>query len=124
MKVNGVGVSQPVLPVDGFSGKAADDVVRNATQSESAGMETGVSREQLNEQELQKVHKSVDLLNKIMVCYNTEVRFTLHKESGEYMIKVVNTSDDNIIREIPPKKVLDMVAYFKEILGIIVDKFI
>jgi flagellar protein FlaG len=59
-----------------------------------------------------------------MDSYSRHLKFTLHKGSGEYMVKVINTKDDTVIREIPPEKVLDMVAYFKEMLGIVVDKFI
>ena len=72
----------------------------------------------------QVTQKAVDLINRTMKSYNTEVRFTMHEKSGEYMIKIINTSDNSVIREIPPESVLDMVAYFKEVLGLIVDKFI
>lgn len=74
--------------------------------------------------DLKTVQKSIELLNRTMKSYNTELHFTLHEKSGEYMVKIVNTKDNSVIREIPPKKVLDMVAYFKEVLGLVVDKFI
>ena len=71
-----------------------------------------------------QLKQSVDALNKTMETYKTDLKFELHEKSGEYMIKVLKESDGSVIREIPPKKVLDMVAYFKELLGIIVDKMI
>ncbi|MDO7788360.1 flagellar protein FlaG [Desulforamulus aquiferis] len=66
---------------------------------------------------------AVDKMNKTMETYNTELRFQLHEKSGEYIVKIINPKDDTVVREIPPEKVLDMVAYFKEMLGFMVDKF-
>ena len=70
-----------------------------------------------------QVQQAVNQLNKTMETYNTELRFKFHEKSGEYMVKIVNPKDNSVIRELPPEKVLDMVAYFKKILGIVVDKF-
>ena len=38
------------------------------------------------------------------------------------MVKVINSINDEVIREIPPEKILDMVAHMLEIAGIIVDE--
>ena len=59
-----------------------------------------------------------------METYNTELRFTIHEESGQIMVKVINTEDDSVIREIPPERVLDFVAHVKKMLGILFDRFI
>ncbi|AEF94652.1 flagellar protein FlaG protein [Desulfotomaculum nigrificans CO-1-SRB] len=70
-----------------------------------------------------QVRQAVDKMNKTVETYNTELRFQLHEKSGEYMVKIINTKDNSVIREIPPEKILDMVAYFKELVGIVIDKF-
>lgn len=67
--------------------------------------------------------QAVDKLNKTMETYGTELRFKMHEKSGEYSIKIINPKDNSVIREIPPERVLNMVAYFKEMLGLMVDKF-
>lgn len=91
---------------------------RAAVQAEQAAEETqdGLNREVLEE--------AVDKANKTMETYNTELRFSIHEASGEIMVKVVNTKDNTVIREIPPERVLDFVAHVKKMLGIIIDKFI
>lgn len=75
---------------------------------------------ELNEEQ---VKQAIDKINKTMDTYNTELRFQLHEKSGEYIVKIISTKDKKVIREVPPEKVLNMVAYFKELLGLIVDKF-
>lgn len=67
---------------------------------------------------------AVEQLNKTMRAYNTELHFEIHEKSGEIMVKVMNSESDTVIREIPPEKVLDMVAYFKKMLGIVIDRMI
>jgi len=38
------------------------------------------------------------------------------------MIKVINSETDEVIREIPPEKILDLIAKLWELAGIIVDE--
>ncbi|GBF33182.1 flagellar protein YvyC [Desulfocucumis palustris] len=71
-----------------------------------------------------QVDDAIRQLNKTMETYSTELRFSLHQKSGEYYVKVINPADNTVVREIPPERVLDMVAHFKEMLGFAVDKFI
>lgn len=83
--------------------------------------------EENNKQAWQKpgdLEKAVEQANQTMETYGTELRFSIHKESGEMMVKVINTKDNSVIREIPPERVLDMVAHVKKMLGILIDKFI
>ena len=72
----------------------------------------------------EKLEKAVELANKTMEATSTELRFSIHKESGEVMVKVINTRDSSVVREIPPERVLDMVAYLKKMLGVMIDQFV
>lgn len=67
---------------------------------------------------------AVNKINRTMETYNTELRFSIHEDSGETMVKVINTNDKTVIRQIPPDYILDIVAHVKRMLGIIVDRFI
>lgn len=67
---------------------------------------------------------AVEQLNKLMLAYNTEISFQVHEDSGEHLVRIINSLDKTVIREIPPERVLDMVAHLKKIVGIIIDEFI
>jgi len=71
-----------------------------------------------------KLEEAVEQLNKTVETYNTELKFTIHKESGQVAVKVIDTRDKSVIREIPPERVLEFAAYVKEMLGVLFDKFI
>lgn len=73
---------------------------------------------------IQEVREAVDQINETMELYRTELRFVLHEESGEIMVKVINAETQEVIREIPPEWTLKIVASVKRMLGLILDRFI
>lgn len=79
----------------------------------------GAQEEKLKEQEI--IH-AIEKANKQFRTYDRRLEFSIHDTTHEIMVKVINTEDDSIIREIPSEKVLDMVAHMWEIVGILVDE--
>lgn len=47
---------------------------------------------------------------------------SVHEETQAIMIKVMNKETGDIIREVPPEKILDLAAHMMEITGMIIDK--
>jgi len=43
------------------------------------------------------------------------LQFSIHEETKEIMVKVLDTDTEEVIREIPPEKILDMVAKIWEL---------
>ncbi len=73
---------------------------------------------------IELLEESVKQANETMKIYHTNLQFVIHEDSGEYIVKVINSENQEVIREIPPEKILDMVAYFKRLIGIIVDEIV
>ncbi|MCL5780239.1 flagellar protein FlaG [Desulforamulus profundi] len=96
--------------------------IADTSVSKSEGI-TPDTRDEQQEFNKDQVQQAVNKMNRTMETYSTELRFQLHEKSGEYIVKLINTKDNLVIREIPPERVLNMVAYFKEMLGLVVDKF-
>jgi flagellar protein FlaG len=120
MKVDGVGLATPVLPIKG-------DKQTDRANAKDLGISVDSPREYVEkEREIDPkvLNDSVELLNKTMESYNTELRFTLHEGSGEYQVKIVDTTNNRVLKEIPSKNVLEMVAYLKHLVGIVLDKYI
>ncbi|MZQ85768.1 flagellar biosynthesis protein FlaG [Paenibacillus sp. 5J-6] len=69
-----------------------------------------------------EVTKEVEGLNKWLDLKNSHLKFVLHDKLNEYYVQIVDDSSNEIVKEIPSKKVMDAVAAFRENLGIIVDK--
>ncbi|NMB34645.1 MAG: flagellar protein FlaG [Clostridium sp.] len=66
--------------------------------------------------------EAIERANKALTGANTQFEFSIHDKTKEIMVKVIDTNTREIIREIPPEKILDMVATMLEMAGIIVDE--
>ncbi len=65
---------------------------------------------------------AIEKANKAISGANTKFEFSIHQKTKEIMVKVIDSDTNKVIREIPPEKILDMVAKMWEMAGIIVDE--
>lgn len=71
---------------------------------------------------LSELQNGVEKLNLTAQAFDTGLRFRLHEDSERLMVQVVDRSANNeVIKEIPPEKVLDMVARIQDIIGLFID---
>lgn len=60
--------------------------------------------------------------NKLLNSELTEMHYVLHDKLNQYYVQVEDVVTHKVIREIPPKKFMDMYAAIAEKLGLIVNK--
>jgi len=65
---------------------------------------------------------AIEKANKAIVISGRQLEFSIHEKTKEIMVKVIDTETKEVIREIPPEKILDMVACILEMAGILVDE--
>jgi flagellar protein FlaG len=70
----------------------------------------------------EKMEGVVEGLNKYLKQSNTSLKFQYHEKLQEYYVTLVDENTKEVVREIPPKKMLDFYAAMTEFLGLIVDK--
>lgn len=68
------------------------------------------------------VDQVIEGLNEVFHITDTHLNFTRHEGTEEYYVKIINNETDEVIKEIPPKKLLDMVAKMEEYIGIMFDE--
>lgn len=66
----------------------------------------------------------VSQANQILTPDMTEVHYVLYEKLNKYYVQVEDTLTHEVIREIPPKKFMDMYAAIAEKLGLIVNKHV
>jgi flagellar protein FlaG len=64
----------------------------------------------------------VGRLNLMLELTWYDLRFRIHDATREVMVQVVNRDTGEVLREIPPKKILDMWAEMKRLIGMLMDK--
>ncbi|MEH6986949.1 flagellar protein FlaG [Cytobacillus firmus] len=74
---------------------------------------------QIKEEQLTKV---VESMNEFLQASHTSLKFVLHEELNEYYVTLVDDVNQEVVKEIPSKKMLDMYAAMTEFVGLMVDK--
>jgi len=70
----------------------------------------------------QKLLQAIEEANRVTVDPHTSFRFSIHEATHRIMVKIINEDSGEVIREIPPEKILDLVAGLWELAGILVDE--
>ncbi|SNX53112.1 flagellar protein FlaG [Thermoanaerobacterium sp. RBIITD] len=60
--------------------------------------------------------------NRIKNSNGTYFEFSVHKPTNTIVVKIVDSATNEVIDEIPPEKILDLVAGLWKIAGIFVDR--
>ena len=76
----------------------------------------------LHEVSPDKVKEAINEINKKIRPTNTQCEFKYHEQTHRISITVRDRATDEVIKEIPPEKTLDMIAKSLELAGILVDE--
>jgi flagellar protein FlaG len=69
-----------------------------------------------------KVEEVTNKLNEFLEIRNRSLKFILHEGLDQYYVQVIDSDTKEVIREIPPKKLLDAFYTMQKFLGMIVDE--
>lgn len=93
----------------------------------SSAVNTGVGAniEQVtssNDDTKAKVQEAVETMNQMLAVNHNTARFKYHEGLERYYVTVVNQDTDEVVKEIPPKKLLDAFYEMQKLFGMIVDE--
>lgn len=69
-----------------------------------------------------QVRVSIEQINKTLALHSVRFEFSVHDKTNAIMVKVVDEQTGELIREVPPEKVLDIVAMTWEEMGFLIDE--
>ncbi|PJO41190.1 flagellar protein FlaG [Lysinibacillus xylanilyticus] len=69
-----------------------------------------------------KVQQAVNTMNQMLEVTHSAAKFVYHEGLERYYVTVVDQNTEEIVKEIPPKKLLDAFYEMQKMLGMIVDK--
>ncbi|MEA0561850.1 flagellar protein FlaG [Lysinibacillus irui] len=70
----------------------------------------------------EKLQNVVDTVNEFLQINHNASKFVLHDGLDRYFVQVVDTQTEEVVKEIPPKKLLDAYYEMQKLLGMIVDE--
>jgi flagellar protein FlaG len=69
-----------------------------------------------------EVKNAVAKINKVLEGEGSHLQYEKHDVLNQMIIRVIDNKTNEVINEIPSKKILDMVAKMCEMAGVLVDK--
>ncbi len=118
MKVQGV--DQSVL--NNIQERTKKTKVQDTEQVRINTEERKKQREQAASQE--GLEQAVNKLNKTVEAFNIQLKFAISKKDGDIIVFVIDKAKNEVIRQIPPDKVVNLTAQMQYMVGLIVDEFI
>ncbi|WP_169577107.1 flagellar protein FlaG [Salsuginibacillus kocurii] len=70
----------------------------------------------------QVLEEKVDSMNEFLSANFRDLKFNIHDDLERVFVQVLERGTEEIIREVPPEKFLDMVAHMMENVGMLVDE--
>ncbi len=115
---NDVGTLKPVLPPVAQSsssaraGRVETEVPANANPDASRKAERA-------EQEQEPLENVVSNLNQLVRDLHRELQFSVDEDSGDTVIKVIDSKTDEVLRQIPSEEVMRLRQRLEEAAGVI-----
>ena len=69
-----------------------------------------------------KVKEAVAKMNEMLEINNNSSKFIYHEDLERYYVTVVDSQTEEVVKEIPPKKLLDAFYEMQKLFGMIVDE--
>lgn len=127
MDVNNIGQSS--INLNAYSSNVSEYTQTNTETAvsqvkEVQKTETKASEDNNKNQEYSKkdVDNALNKINNFLKDDKTRAEYTYNKEMKTMMIKIIDENTKEVILEVPPKKILDMVASMMKQVGLIDKK--
>lgn len=75
-----------------------------------------------NDETKAKLQEAVNKMNEMLEVNHSASKFMYHEGLERYYVTIVNKDTDEVVKEIPPKKLLDAFYEMQKMLGMIVDE--
>ena len=113
--------SPGIIAGTGAQRKINEDNVAN-TAAVSSVVEERNRNTDINTNEKDKVNEAIEKLKHAGEIFNRRLDFRVDEETNRVVVKVVDTTTDKVIKEIPSEQLLQLVAKIQEMIGILVDE--
>lgn len=120
MRIDSTSISMPSMKQlsleEQASRPAPTNQAVNAVPQENQGPATDLTATK------ERLQQAVDSMNEFFEINNSELKFVFHEGLEKYYVQLVNADTDEVVREIPSKKMLDVFFEMQKLVGMIVDE--
>ena len=77
---------------------------------------------QVKETTNEKITRIAEAMDSYVQSIQRDLKMQVHEETGNIMVRVTSQDGNKVIREIPPKELLDLAARMEELAGVLFDE--
>ncbi|KKM12347.1 hypothetical protein SY88_04145 [Clostridiales bacterium PH28_bin88] len=107
--------------INQVQGQTAKPVVQETRKSKITREK---EREGQQQQFQERLAKSVRKLNQAIEVLDSPLRFQIVERNGSWLVQIIDSSTNRLLREVPPERVMDVVGRLQKALGLLVDELI
>ena len=108
-----------LIPMDAFPGQKLERSQETPRKVVDRKQEIPSAREEIPREE---VEKAAEKLNRLMGIIDKRLEFSVYEKSDRVMVKIEDQVSREVLDEIPPKRVLDILNSFSQMAGLMFDK--
>jgi flagellar protein FlaG len=124
MSIEAINIGQQLTAMD----RRLESSVNTSLRSTSTTLQTAVqSKTQKSDQDVQSAEKAAEFakqMESISSMFDRKLQFQVNRELNEVVVKVIDSSTDKVIREIPSVEIQKLQIRIKEALGLLFDESI
>jgi len=110
----------PVMPQDTFSGQKLEQGKNEAPRLVVDQKDNAASaREELPRED---VEQTAEKMNRLMGLFNKKLQFEVAEKSDRIVVKIIDQESGEILSEIPPARVVEMLESVQDSVGLLVDE--
>jgi uncharacterized FlaG/YvyC family protein len=120
-----IGSSATTEPMRGSRGRQGDEVAASGREATlpvaplpGEQLVDDGSTNHLSEQ----LDKALQAINHTVHVFDRKLQFEKHEATGRFFVRVINTDTGDVVREIPPERILNAVGQMLDTLGLLVDE--
>lgn len=121
----GVGMSSSAsgrFPVQETSPIAAITRVQHSDERPGVSGSTTNSLEKASEATLEQVQRAIDDLNQATQVARKHLSFQFVTDADRLVVRVMDLRTQEVIKEIPPEKVVDAAVQVRKLIGLLLDE--
>ncbi|MEC1305730.1 MULTISPECIES: flagellar protein FlaG [Lysinibacillus] len=120
----GQSVDIVTVPINSKAMSVQENMTPNVSMETISKSKIEKSNNTGEEQEISKdiLQQAVDVVNEFLEINHSSSKFVYHEGLERYYVTIVNRDTDEVVKEIPPKRLLDAFYEMQKMVGMIVDE--
>ncbi|MFF5996796.1 flagellar protein FlaG [Lysinibacillus sp. KU-BSD001] len=106
-------------PVDTSKKTSNAQLQEKSRTTESSGKNNGSEKKEYTKEQLEN---AVESINEFLQTEQKDSKFVFHEGLNRYFVRLVDSKTEEVIKEIPPERLLNAFYEMQKLVGMIVDE--